>query len=133
MKSYVILDAVALFYLHMSDPPRVLKELQNEIIKNHINVVIPSIAIAEILWKKRKQGVQKLKKLRENYTKWKKSPNILIDSFDSEILDKMMEIKESYELHDEIIALTCQKYNTKTIYTRDQKMKDFWNLDVVSW
>ena len=50
-KEVVILDAVALFHLNKSDPPKILKTLQEKIIKNEIKVVIPAIAILEILWK----------------------------------------------------------------------------------
>ena len=51
IKEVVILDAVALFHLNKSDPPKILKTLQEKIIKNEIKVVIPAIAILEILWK----------------------------------------------------------------------------------
>ena len=57
----------------------------------------------------------------------------MIDSLDITILDQMMDNKDSYELHDEIIAMTCKKYQTKTIYTRDPKLRDFWGLDIISW
>ena len=132
-KKYVVLDAVALFHLQIRNPPKVLKLLQQDIINGKIIAIIPTIAISEILWKKRKEGLENLNKLKIAYSKWKKAPNIIIDSFDVKILDKMMEIKESYELHDEIIALTCKKYNTTIIYTKDQKFKDFWGLNSIAW
>ncbi len=50
-KKYVVLDAIALFYLQKKDPPEVLKNLQQDIISRKINVIIPTIAISEILWK----------------------------------------------------------------------------------
>ncbi len=132
-KKYVVLDAVALFYLQKKDPPKVLKNLQQEIINRKIIVVIPTIAISEILWKLRKEGKEALKILQGDYVRWKMSPNIIIDSFDTEILERMIELKNSYELHDEIIAMTCIKYKTKIIYTKDSKFKDFWGLDPISW
>ncbi len=36
----------------------------------------------------------------------------------------MIENEKSNELHDEIIAMTCYKYSTNLIYTRDLKFKD---------
>ena len=47
-KEIVILEDVALFYLNKSNPPKILKELQDKIIKSEIKVVIPAIAILEI-------------------------------------------------------------------------------------
>lgn len=132
-RKYVVLDAVALFYFQMSKMPKILKDLQQKIINGEATAIIPTIAISEILWKLRKEGIKELDRLKIAYLNWKKSPNIIIDSFDIEILDKMIESKESYELHDEIIAMTCYKYNTKIIYTRDKKLKDFWNLNTISW
>jgi len=133
VRKYVVLDAVALFYFQMSKMPKILKSLQQKIINGEVTAVIPTIAISEILWKLRKEGIKKLESLKIAYLNWKKSPNIIIDSFDIEILDKMIESKESYELHDEVIAMTCYKYNTKIIYTKDKKLKDFWNLNTISW
>ena len=133
VRKYVVLDAVALFYFQMSKMPKILKNLQQKIINGEVTAVIPTIAISEILWKLRKEDIKKLENLKIAYLNWKKSPNIIIDSFDIEILDKMIESKESYELHDEVIAMTCYKYNTKIIYTKDKKLKDFWNLNTISW
>ena len=132
-KIYAVLDAVALFYLQKKNPPKVLQNLQQEIINRRIIVIIPTVAISEILWKLRKEGEKALRILKEDYLIWKKSSNIIIDSFDAEILEKMLELKKSYELHDEIIAMTCNKYKTKIIYTKDPKFKDFWGLNPISW
>lgn len=132
-KKHVVLDAVALFQLQKSSPPNVLKKLQQEIINGKIIAIIPTISITEILWKFRKDGENALQALRENYLRWKESPNIIIDSFDMSILNQMMDNEKSYELHDEIIAMTCHKYNTKNIYSTDKKFKDFWSLTLISW
>ena len=112
-RKYVVLDAVALFYFQMSKMPKILKDLQQKIINGEATAIIPTIAISEILWKLRKEGIKELESLKIAYLDWKKSPNIIIDSFDIEILDKMIESKESYELHDEIIAMTCYKYTSE--------------------
>ena len=113
--------------------PKILKKLQQEILNRTITAIIPTIAISEILWKMRRIGEQAFKTLKKDYINWKKSPNIIIDNFDVKILDLMMENKESYELHDEIIAYTCRKYNTTKIYTKDLKFKEFWSLNTISW
>jgi len=132
-KKHVILDAMALFQLQLKRMPQILRTLQQDIINGKIIAIIPTIAISEILWKKRREGPKQFNQLKIAFSKWKKAPNILIDSFDIAILDKMMETNESYEIHDEIIALTCQKYNTTIIYTKDPKFKDFWGLTPISW
>ena len=129
----VVLDAVALFYLQKSDPPKVLKDLREDILKNRITAIIPIIAITEILWKLRKEGKKALSLLKGDYLKWKLSHNIIIDVFDTEILENMLENEKSYELHDEIIAMTCKKYNTKIIYSKDKQLGDFWGLDLINW
>ena len=87
-RKYVVLDAVALFYFQMSKMPKILKDLQQKIINGEATAIIPTIAISEILWKLRKEGIKELESLKIAYLNWKKSPNIIIDSFDVEILDK---------------------------------------------
>jgi len=132
-KKHVILDAMALFQLQLKSMPKIIRDLQQDIINGKVIAVIPTIAISEILWKKRREGPKQFNQLKIAFSKWKKSPNIIIDSFDVAILDAMMETKESYEIHDEIIAITCHKYNTTIIYTKDPKFKDFWELSPISW
>ena len=111
----------------------ILKELQLDIIMGKITAIILTIVISEILWKKRKEGAERLEKLKIAYSKWKGAHNIIINAFNVKIMDEMIKLKKSYELHDEIIALTYQKYKTKIIYTKDRKFKDFWGLNPVYW
>jgi len=59
-------------------------------------------------------------KLRQTVENWKKSPNIVVDGFDVTILDLMLQNRNSYELDGEIIAMTCLKYNTQIIFTKDK-------------
>ncbi|MFQ6073342.1 MAG: type II toxin-antitoxin system VapC family toxin [Methanosarcinales archaeon] len=88
--------------------------------------VIPTIAIAELLWKCRRKGkIDRVDKLLKG---WKQSPNIIIEPFSLEILELMISNKDSYELHDEIIAMTCRKYNTILICTKDGKLIETYNL-----
>jgi len=132
-KRHVVLDAMSLFQLQLKKMPQTLRELQKDIVNGKIIAVIPTIAISEILWKKRREGPKQLSQLKIAFSNWKKAPNLIIDSFDVAILENMMQTKESYELHDEIIAMTCKKYNTTIIYTKDPKFKDFWGLTPISW
>ena len=64
-------------------------------------------------------------------TGWKQSPNIIIEPFSLEILESMVGNRDSYELHDEIIAMTCRKYNTKLICTKDDKLIRTYKLTKV--
>ena len=132
-KKHIILDAMALFQLQLTSMPKIIRDLKQDIINGNVIAVIPTIAISEILWKKRREGPKQFNQLKIAFSMWKKSPNIIIDSFDIAILDEMMETKESYEIHDEIIAITCRKYKTTIIYTKDPKFKDFWGLAPISW
>ena len=75
----------------------------------------------------------KLAEFSKAFTLWKESPNIIIDSFDTEILDLMLQNETSEELHDEIIVMTCQKYQTKIIYAKDNNFKDNFNLRLRKW
>nr|MDO8119358.1 hypothetical protein [Candidatus Sigynarchaeota archaeon] len=56
-----------------------------------------------------------------------------MDSFDAQTMFLMVQEKQGHEIFDGIIAMTCKKHGTSTIYTIDQKFKDIFNLDVRSW
>jgi predicted nucleic acid-binding protein len=129
----VVIDAQALFYLQKTEIPKLLNELRQDIMEGKIRAIIPTIAISELLWKVRRTGDIYFQKLRISVENWKKSPNIIIDSFDNKIIDLMLQNKESYELHDEIIAMTCLKYDTSIIYTKDPKFEDIWHLELRKW
>ncbi|GEM_PF-7004760 len=62
---------------------------------------------------------------------WKRSPNIIIEPFSLEILELMVGNRDRYELHDEIIAMTCRKYSTRLICTKDEKLTRTYNLTKV--
>jgi len=124
-----ILDAQALFQLHKTDPPSAVKNLRDGLIKGKYIAIIPTVAIAELLWKCRRKGItNRVERLLEG---WKRSPNIVIEPFSLEILELMVGNRDSYELHDEIIAMTCRKYNTKLICTKDKQLTETYNLTKV--
>ena len=127
----VVVDAQALFYLQKSKIPQKLDDLRNQILEGKIVAIIPTIAIAELLWKMRKW--KKLKVFNQAFNNWKEASNIIIDSFDLKILENMTQNETNYELHDEIIAMTCQKHGTKTIYAKDNIFKDIFGLKLVKW
>ena len=129
----VIIDAQALFYLQRTEIPKSLDNLRQYIMEGKIRAIIPTIAISELLWKIRRSDEAYLQKLQQAVENWKRSPNIIIDSFDTPIVDMMLQNRDSYEIHDEIIAMTCRKYNTSIIYTKDQKFKDIWHLTLRKW
>lgn len=127
----VIIDAQALFEMQKSEIPPILEELREEIIKGTVQAIIPTVAIAELMWKMRKWG--KLDAFKLAYTLWKQSPNIIIDNFDQKILDLMITNESSFELHDEIIAMTCLKYDTNIIYGRDWNFDKNFHLKLRKW
>ncbi len=45
----------------------------------------------------------------------------------------MLKNSESHELHDEIIAMTCKKYDTDIIYATDKKFEEIFHLTLRSW
>ena len=65
--------------------------------------------------------------------RWEESENVIIDNFDMETLKLMLENTESHELHDEIIAMTCKKYDIDIIYTTDRKFEEIFDLKLRSW
>jgi predicted nucleic acid-binding protein len=69
----------------------------------------------------------------EALNRWENSENIIIDDFNLEIIKLMLKNAESYELHDEIIAMTCKKHNTDIIYSKDKKFKEMFNLQLRFW
>ncbi|TXT55578.1 MAG: PIN domain protein [Promethearchaeota archaeon] len=133
MVKKAIIDAQVLFYFHYKHDkvPKILQELKEKVINGAITIVIPTIAISELLWKLRKVG--KIESLKKAIDRWEKSENVIIDNFDLQIIKYMLNNKESHELHDEIIAMTCKKYDTRIIYSTDKKLKEIFNLDLKSW
>ncbi|TFG01550.1 MAG: PIN domain-containing protein [Promethearchaeota archaeon] len=133
MTEKVVIDAQVLFYFHYTyqKVPSMLQELKKKVIDGKLTVIMPTIAIAELLWKMRKLG--KMNEVREAIKRWEKSENVIIDDFDLEIIKLMLENRESHELHDEIIAMTCKKYKTEVVYSTDKKLKEIFKLQLRSW
>ena len=133
MTEKAVIDAQVLFYFHYDylKVPLILQQLKNNVINGEITVILPTIAIAELLWKMRRAG--KIKAFEEAFNRWKKSENIIIDDFDIKIIKLMLKNTKSHELHDEIIAMTCKKHNTDIIYSKDKKFKEIFNLQLRSW
>ena len=100
-------------------------------IKGQIIIIIPVIAIAELLWKMRKK--KKITELKTAINRWESSENIIIDNFDLDLIKLMIENKESHELHDEIIAMTRRKHKTDIIYGTDEVFRQKFNLELRSW
>ncbi|MHA1235905.1 MAG: type II toxin-antitoxin system VapC family toxin [Promethearchaeota archaeon] len=92
---------------------------------------MPTIVISELLWKMRKIG--KVEAVKRAIERWEKSENVIIDDFNIEIIKLMLKNIESHELHDEIIAMTCKKYNTGIIYSTDKKFEEIFKLKLRSW
>jgi len=103
-----IVDAQVLFYFHYNYKkiPPLLQKLKEKVIQGQIIIIIPVIAIAELLWKMRK---------------------------DIDLIKIMLENKESHELHDEIIAMTCKKHETNIIYGTDIVFHEKYKLELRSW
>lgn len=133
MTQKVIIDAQVLFYFHYDyeKVPKMLQELKKKVINGEITVIIPTIAISELLWKLRRVG--KVEAIKEALNRWERSENVIIDNFDLQIIKLMLNNKESHELHDEIIAMTCKKYNTKFIYSTDEKFEEMFDLELRTW
>ena len=55
MVEKAVIDAQVLFYFHYNYKkiPMMLKELKQQVINGEITVIIPTIAISELLWKMR--------------------------------------------------------------------------------
>ena len=133
MSQIVVVDAQVLFYFHYDYEkiPTLLQELKTGVIKGDCTVIIPTIAISELFWKMRKAG--KIRAFKKALSRWEASENIIIDDFDLKIIKLMLNNTESHELHDEIIAMTCRKYNTNIIYSTDTKFREIFNLELRSW
>ncbi|MHA1323855.1 MAG: hypothetical protein ACTSRL_13800, partial [Candidatus Helarchaeota archaeon] len=52
---------------------------------------------------------------------------------DIDLIKIMLENKESHELHDEIIAMTCKKHETNIIYGTDIVFHEKYKLELRSW
>ena len=133
MTEKVVIDAQVLFYFHYDyeKVPHLLRQLKREVIEGKKTVIIPVIAISELIWKMRKAG--KISSVRKALRRWERSENVIIDNFDLEIIKLMLKNIQSHELHDEIIAMTCKKYNTDIIYSTDKNFKDVFNLKLKTW
>ena len=128
-----VIDAQVLFYFHYDYQkiPPILQQLKKKVINGETTVILPTIAIAELLWKMRKAG--KISAFEEALNRWESSENIIIDDFNMTIIKLMIKNTKSHELHDEIIAMTCKKHNTNIIYSNDKKIKEKFNLQLRSW
>jgi predicted nucleic acid-binding protein len=133
MTEKAVIDAQVLFYFHYDykKVPLMLQELKKKVIEGEITVIIPTIVISELLWKMRKKG--KVEAVKRAIERWEKSENVIIDDFNIEIIKLMLKNIESHELHDEIIAMTCKKYNTSIIYSTDKKFEEIFKLKLRSW
>lgn len=133
MTEKVVIDAQVLFYFHYDYQkiPLILQQLKKKVIDGEITVILPTIAIAELLWKMRRAG--KTNAFREALNRWESSENIIIDDFNLDSIKLMLKNEESHELHDEIIAMTCKKHATEIVYSRDKKFKEIFNLQLRSW
>lgn len=133
MTEKAVIDAQVLFYFHYDykKVPLMLQELKKKVIEGEITVIIPTIVISELLWKMRKKG--KVEAFKRAIERWEKSENVIIDDFNIEIIKLMLKNIESHELHDEIIAMTCKKYNTSIIYSTDKKFEEIFKLKLRSW
>jgi len=133
MTEKAVIDAQVLFYFHYDykKVPLILQKLKKKVIDGEITVIIPTIVISELLWKMRKTG--KVEAVKRAIERWEKSENVIIDDFDIEIIKLMLNNIESHELHDEIIAMTCKKYNTSIIYSTDKKFEEIFKLKLRSW
>ena len=133
MTEKAVIDAQVLFYFHYDykKVPLMLKELKKKVIEGEITVIIPTIVISELLWKMRKKG--KVEAVKRAIERWEKSENVIIDDFNIEVIKLMLKNIESHELHDEIIAMTCKKYNTSIIYSTDKKFEEIFKLKLRSW
>jgi len=133
MKEKAVIDAQVLFYFHYDYKkiPVLLQQLKKKVIDGEITIIIPTIAISELIWKMRKAG--KIDSVKKAIKRWEQSENVIIDNFDIEIIKLMLKNVESYELHDEIIAMTCKKYNTGIIYSTDNKFEEIFKLKLRSW
>jgi predicted nucleic acid-binding protein len=128
-----VVDAQVLFYFHYyyQKIPTILQDLKKKVINGEITVILPTIAIAELLWKMRRAG--KINAFKEALNRWESSENIIIDGFNLKIIKLMLNNAKSHELHDEIIAMTCKKHDTDIVYSKDLKFKEIFNLQLRSW
>ena len=133
MTEKVVIDAQVLFYFHYDYQkiPSILQELKKKVIDGDRTVIIPTIAIAELLWKMRK--AEKTNAFKEALSRWENSENVIIDDFNLESIKLMLKNIKSHELHDEIIAMTCKKHDTDIIYSKDKKFKEIFHLQLRSW
>ena len=133
MTEKAVIDAQVLFYFHYDYEkiPSLLQQLKKKVINGEITVIIPTIAISELLWKMRKVG--KTGVFKRALNRWESAENIIIDDFNLEIIKLMLKNAISHELHDEIIAMTCKKHDTDIIYSKDKKFKEVFNLQLRSW
>lgn len=133
MTEKAVIDAQVLFYFHYNykKVPLLIQELKKNVINSNVTAIIPTIAISELLWKMRKIG--KIKAVRKAIERWENSEGVMVGKFDIEIVRLMLENDESYELHDEIIAMTCKKYKTDIIYSTDKRFEEVYKLKLRSW
>jgi predicted nucleic acid-binding protein len=138
-----VVDAQVLFYFHYSyaKVPRLLQELKKRVITGKTTAIIPVVAIAELYYKLRKRNdtdtdedvENRIAKLKIAVDRWKKSDHVIIDSFDTQIMELMLQNTQRHEIFDEIIAMCCKRHGTNIIYATDKKFKEIFKLELRSW
>jgi predicted nucleic acid-binding protein len=126
-----VVDAQVLFYFHYSyaKVPRLLQELKKRVITGKTTAIIPVVAIAELYYKLRKRNDTDT----DAVDRWKKSDHVIIDSFDTQIMELMLQNTQRHEIFDEIIAMCCKRHGTNIIYATDKKFKEIFKLELRSW
>ncbi|ODS35884.1 hypothetical protein BEH94_11400 [Candidatus Altiarchaeales archaeon WOR_SM1_SCG] len=126
MSERYVLDAVALIRILDGDAPMSVKDVYDKAREGNAEILIPAIVIAEIIWILRKRDEHDL--IIEVLDDIKDQENTKIVPFSIKIIDEMVKLKETHELHDEIIALTAFIYNADGVCTDDDKLVGIKNL-----
>ena len=119
MRVYVA-DAHALAYYLVDRLPRESDKVFREAESHSCEIVIPSIAVAELIYLFEKTGTKN--RIWELFEKIDSYPSFRISPLDEELLKVILEI-DLPDLHDRIIVGTCRLLKADGLITRDASIK----------
>jgi len=120
MVELYIADAHAFAHYLVDDLPREADAVFEDAEKQKCNVIIPSIAIAELIYIFERTGSEP--EIWEMFDKIDLYPCFSIHPLDERILKIIPDVKLA-ELHDRIIVATAIATGTKRLITKDEEIR----------
>jgi predicted nucleic acid-binding protein len=129
MEAYVV-DAHSLIWF-ITEDDRLSKQAEHLLDlaeKAEVEVLVPTIVLAEITYIAQKRKVQVT--INEVLERIEQGDGFAITPFDFAIFQIMLQLPEEWEIHDLIIAATARYYKARLI-TKDRALQDSSEIETI--